>query len=128
MMVFIFSVLISFTDSAALFDNVILNSTFFILVGIYFIVMTASAQYLAPPPEGWVPKGFEEAKENGTSKIKEDLSQLTANEAIKTRRFWLLWFMLFINITCGIAILARSEERRVGKGGSAGRSGCGAVQ
>src|SRR5699024_10936124 len=25
---------------------------------------------------------------------------------IKTRRFWMLWFMLFINVTCGIAILA----------------------
>src|SRR5699024_3033750 len=35
-----------------------------------------------------------------------DLSQLTANEAVKTRRFWMLWVMLFINITCGIAILA----------------------
>src|SRR5699024_8506785 len=35
-----------------------------------------------------------------------DLSQLTANQAIKTRRIWMLWFMLFINITCVIAILA----------------------
>ncbi|MBU5466060.1 OFA family MFS transporter [Virgibacillus sp. MSJ-26] len=101
-----FAALISGPAAAALIDSVGLNATFFILGGIYFIVMTASAQYLAPPPEGWVPKGFEEAKENGTSKIKEDLSQLTANQAIKTRRFWMLWFMLFINITCGIAILA----------------------
>lgn len=101
-----FAALISGPAAAALIDSFGLNITFFTLGAIYFIVMTASAQYLAPPPEGWVPKGFKEAKQNGTSKIKEDLSQLTANEAIKTRRFWLLWFMLFINITCGIAILA----------------------
>ncbi len=35
-----------------------------------------------------------------------DLSQLTANEAVKTKRFWYLWLMLFINVTCGIAILS----------------------
>jgi len=101
-----FAALISGPAAAALIDYVGISSTFYILGAIYFSVMTASAQYLAPPPEGWVPKGYEEVKQNGTSKIKEDLSQLTANEAIKTRRFWMLWFMLFINVTCGIAILA----------------------
>lgn len=101
-----FAALISGPAAAALIDKVGLTMTFFILGATYFIVMTASAQYLAPPPEEWAPKGFKEAEKNGSKRIKEDLSQLTANEAIKTRRFWLLWFMLFINITCGIAILA----------------------
>src|SRR5699024_3024838 len=58
------------------------------------------------PPEGWLPKGFREDTENGKIKIKPDLAQLTANEAVKTRRFWMLWVMLFSNITCGIALLA----------------------
>src|SRR5699024_8729045 len=101
-----FAALISGPAAAALINYVGISSTFFILGAIYFIVMTVSAQYLAPPHKGWVPKGYEETKKNGSSKIKEDLSQLTANEAIKTRRFWMLWFMLFINVTCGIAILA----------------------
>src|SRR5699024_12315612 len=39
-------------------------------------------------------------------KVRQDLSHLTANEAMKTRRFWMLWIMLFINIPCGIAIPA----------------------
>lgn len=101
-----FASLISGPAAARLITVVGINSTFFILGIIYFIVMTASAQYLAPPPEGWLPKGFREDTENGKIKIKPDLAQLTANEAVKTRRFWMLWVMLFINITCGIALLA----------------------
>lgn len=99
-----FVALISGPVAASLIEIVGINYTFYILGAIYFIVMTASAQYMAPPPEGWMPKGFKEKEQKG--KIKRDLVQLTANEAVKTRRFWMLWLMLFINITCGIALLA----------------------
>src|SRR5699024_12713263 len=81
-------------------------STCFIVGAVSFSVMILASQYLEPPPEGWVPKGFIEKQQNGQVKVKQDLSQLTANEAIKSRRFWMLCIMLFINITCGIAILA----------------------
>lgn len=101
-----FAALISGPAAQKLMGSVGLHLTFLILGIIYFIVMTLSALYLAPPPEGWMPKGFTDNVNNSRIKIKEDLSQLTANEAVKTRRFWMLWTMLFINITCGIAILA----------------------
>lgn len=39
-------------------------------------------------------------------RVKEDLAQLTANEAVKTKRFWLLWVMMFINISAGIMIIS----------------------
>jgi MFS transporter, OFA family, oxalate/formate antiporter len=84
-----------------------ISNTFYILGACYFILIFCSAQYLAPPKAGWVPKGMEAAGEtSGKRKLKEDLRQLTANEAVRTRQFWALWVMLFINITCGIAILA----------------------
>lgn len=101
-----FAALISGPVAENLISSVGLRSTFLILGIAYFVIMMASAQYLSPPPEGWAPKGFKENKDNGRIKIRPDLSQLTANEAVKTRRFWMLWVMLFINITCGIAILA----------------------
>lgn len=101
-----FAALISGPVAENLISSVGLGSTFLILGIAYFVIMTASAQYLSPPPEGWAPKGFKENEDNGRIKIRPDLSQLTANEAVKTRRFWMLWVMLFINITCGIAILA----------------------
>ena len=101
-----FAALLSGPAAASLIDSVGISATFFTLGAIYFVVMTLASQYLAPPPEGWVPKGFKEKEQNGKGKIKADLSYLTANEAIKTRRFWMLWTMLFLNVTCGIAIIA----------------------
>jgi MFS transporter, OFA family, oxalate/formate antiporter len=84
-----------------------ISTTFYILGASYFVIIFSSAQYLAPPKKGWVPKGMEAAGESsGKRKLNEDLRQLTANEAVRTRQFWALWVMLFINITCGIAILA----------------------
>ncbi|SFJ62433.1 L-lactate MFS transporter [Thermoflavimicrobium dichotomicum] len=101
-----FASLISSPIMARLIESVGIANTFYILGAIYFLLIFGSAQYLSPPPEGWLPAGFKEKQKSGTVKVKKDLAQLTANEAIKTRRFWYLWLMLFINVTCGIAILA----------------------
>lgn len=89
-----------------LINTVGISNTFYILGAIYFVIILCSAQYLEAPPKGYMPIGFKQSMETGQIKVKEDLSQLTANEAVKTKRFWALWIMLFINITCGIAILA----------------------
>jgi MFS transporter, OFA family, oxalate/formate antiporter len=88
-----------------LIGNVGIASTFYILGGVYFVIMFLSALYLERPPEGWKPQGMRDKEENGEEPA-QDISYLRANEAIKTRRFYLLWLMLFINITCGIAILS----------------------
>lgn len=87
-------------------DQIGVEGMFYILGVIYFIIMFFSSQYLAPPPIGWLPANFKVKLDNGTKKIKMDISQLTANEAVKTLRFYLLWLMLFINICCGIAIIS----------------------
>lgn len=84
-------------------------NTFYILGVSYLIIMTLSSLYLERPPAGWMPEGFKEKIESGKTKVKEDLAQLTANEAVKTKRFYYLWIMLFINITCGIAILSAAK-------------------
>ncbi len=81
-------------------------NTFYTLGVSYFIIMVLSSLYLEKPEEGWLPEGFKEKIDSGKAKATLDLSQLTANQAVKTKRFWYLWFMLFINVTCGIAILA----------------------
>jgi MFS transporter, OFA family, oxalate/formate antiporter len=84
-----------------------ISNTFYILGASYFVIIFCSAQYLAPPKSGWVPKGMATSGDAVSKrKLQSDLRQLTANEAVRTRQFWALWVMLFINITCGIAILA----------------------
>ena len=89
-----------------LIDAVGVSSTFYILGSIYFIIMFTAAQYLANPPEGYMPERLSNAINAGTKKIKEDLVNITRNEAVKTARFYGLWIMLFINVTCGIAIIS----------------------
>ena len=89
-----------------LIDAVGISSTFYILGSIYFIIMFTAAQYLANPPEGYMPERLSNAINAGKKKIKEDLVNITRNEAVKTARFYGLWIMLFINVTCGIAIIS----------------------
>ncbi|WP_121626515.1 L-lactate MFS transporter [Poseidonibacter antarcticus] len=88
-----------------LIEAVGISGTFFILGAFYFVIMFASALYLEKPEEGYLPKKFKQKIKEGKKKIKEDLENLTLNEAVKTPRFYGLWIMLFINITCGIAII-----------------------
>ena len=88
-----------------LIEAVGIANTFFILGFVYFVVMFLSALYLEAPKEGYLPKKFKQKIDDGKKKIKEDLALLGLNEAIRTPRFYGLWLMLFINVTCGIAII-----------------------
>jgi MFS transporter, OFA family, oxalate/formate antiporter len=101
-----FAALLSSPVMVYLISAVGIANTFFITGGVYFVIIFFSSLYLAPPPKGWVPKGFHITQASGKKKVQQDLSQLTANEAVKTKRFWYLWLMLFINISCGIAIIS----------------------
>lgn len=101
-----FAALISSPLIVALIGKIGIANTFFTMGATYFTIIFLSSRYLAAPPKGWVPKGYDANAQAGKKKIQVDLSQSTANEAVKTRRFWYLWIMLFINITCGIAIIS----------------------
>lgn len=81
---------------------------YIVLGSVYFCLIFGSSLYIAPPPEGWLPPGYTAAADGTVSKrsIKKDLAQLTVTEAIRTRRFYFMWIMLFINITCGIALIS----------------------
>jgi len=88
-----------------LIEKVGISNTFFILGAIYFVVMFLSALYLQKPEEDFMPEKFKKKIASGKKKLKKDLANLTVNEAVKTSRFYGLWLMLFINVTCGIAII-----------------------
>ncbi|WP_053364954.1 L-lactate MFS transporter [Bacillus sp. FJAT-27245] len=104
-----FAAAISSPIMDSLIKSVGTANTFFILGAAYFAIMTLSSLYLEKPPVNWLPEGFKEKVQSGKAKVKQDLSQLTANEAVKTKRFYYLWLMLFINVTCGIAILSAAK-------------------
>ncbi|GAA4961354.1 L-lactate MFS transporter [Algibacter aquimarinus] len=90
----------------SLFDAVGVSNAFYILGLIYMVLILSSARYIERPPEGYLPDGF---KPGEGKTIKKDMANITANEALKTSRFYYIWIMMFINIACGIAIISAAS-------------------
>ena len=87
------------TETVGLFEN-------FLIMGIsYAVIMCLSAWYLAPPRPGDVEE-TENAPAKTSAPLRAPHRQYTRNEAIRTWRFWALWWIFFTNITCGIGLLA----------------------
>ncbi|WP_413375968.1 OFA family MFS transporter [Alkalihalobacillus sp. 1P02AB] len=90
----------------SLMGSIGIESTFYVLGACYFLLMVAGALYIAPPADGWMPANMKKDIASGKKVVKKDLQQLTAFEAVKTRRFWMLWTMMLINTTAGIMMIA----------------------
>ncbi|TWT07870.1 OFA family MFS transporter [Planococcus sp. CPCC 101016] len=98
--------LITAPVAANLIGSYGVSTTFYILGISYFILILLGASYIAPPPKDWMPKGMQQAIDSGKKVMKKDLAQLTAKEAVKTRRFWMVWSMMLINVSAGIMIIS----------------------
>ena len=72
----------------------------------YLVVMLIGASILRRPPDGWQPEGW-----TPPNKTEQNIAQtsLTRNQALGRVQFYLLWGMLFINVTAGIGILAQAS-------------------
>ena len=91
-----------------LIQSVGVATTFFTLGVLYFVLMSLGASYLAKPPEGWLPEGMadtEKAQEEAKSAL-SGLENLTAKQARTSPRFWMVWLIIFINVSAGIMLLA----------------------
>ncbi|MEQ1886735.1 MAG: OFA family MFS transporter [Bryobacteraceae bacterium] len=80
------------------------ETTLIALGVVYFGVMITGARVLHRPPAGWKPP-----KWNPALAAKVSVPSFTRNQAIRTVPFYLLWGMMFINITAGIGILAQAS-------------------
>lgn len=79
----------------------------FVSMGLlYFAFMMFGVVTVRVPAEGWKPAGFVPP---GRPKSLVSDTPVTADEAIKTPQFWLLWAMLFLNVTAGIGILSQAS-------------------
>lgn len=72
----------------------------------YFIIMMAGALIIRRPPAGWLPEGWTPPVKVNPMITHRNLSR---NAAIQTAQFFLLWGILFINVTAGIGILAQAS-------------------
>jgi MFS family permease len=92
--------------NVALVDRLGVARTMMILGVTYFAIMMMGARLIRRPPEGWMPAGW-------TPPAQDDAMiatrSVTRNEALRTHQFYLLWGVLFINVTAGIGILAQAS-------------------
>jgi OFA family oxalate/formate antiporter-like MFS transporter len=81
-------------------------ATFEILGIVYLIFVVAAAQLYANPPIGWRPAGW---KPTGAVAQAASTYDFTVGEAMRTRQFWMLWSMLFLNVSAGIMIISQAS-------------------
>jgi MFS transporter, OFA family, oxalate/formate antiporter len=91
---------------AKLFETVGVATTFYVLGALYMVLIFSSSLYIQRPPEGYMPEGY---VVDETKPVKKDISNIDANSAIKTTRFYYMWIMMFINISCGIALISAAS-------------------
>ena len=73
---------------------------------LYFIFMMFGVFTIRVPAEGWKPDGW-----SGQSKASSLISihNVDVQHAWRTPQFWLLWVILFTNVTAGIGILEQAS-------------------
>ena len=90
--------------------------TFIVLGVVYLIFMMVGAAIVRTPPPGWQPAGWSppaQAPKLVTS------ANVYVYRALRTPQFWLIWWVLCLNVTAGIGVLgqasAMSQEMFPGK-------------
>ena len=108
---------------------------FFVMALVYFVVMLFGAWLVKVPADDWAPAGFDPEKEQrekdaGNGHAYVTSGSVSANSAIRTRQFYLVWAVLFCNVTAGIGILENAEpmiQDFFREGGQSSVSGSAAV-
>ncbi|MFG1869525.1 OFA family MFS transporter [Micromonospora arborensis] len=80
----------------------------FVTLGLgYFVIMMFGVANVRVPAPDWRPAGFDPA--SIAAKPLVTTASVSAANAVKTRSFWLLWVVLFCNVTAGIGILEQAS-------------------
>src|SRR5579864_6266577 len=80
--------------------------TFLTLGAVYFVFMMVGAVIVRVPAPGWKPEGWTapaQPKKLITTK------NVFVYEALKTPQFWLIWWVLCLNVTAGIGVLGQAS-------------------
>jgi MFS family permease len=89
-----------------LIDRIGVANTVMALGAAYLVIMLIGSRLLERPPAGWRPAGWTPPL-NRNAMIAD--RSVTRDDAIRTPQFYLLWAILFINVTAGIGILAQAS-------------------
>jgi OFA family oxalate/formate antiporter-like MFS transporter len=77
----------------------------FAYLGIAYLILTMlSALFMQNPPAGWKPPRWSPTPAQASNRSAKDY---TLGEALKTRQWWGLWLLLFLNTSAGISIISQ---------------------
>jgi MFS family permease len=82
--------------------------SFLTLGAIYLVSMMIGAFVVRLPAEGWQPEGWTPPTEEETGDL-QTTADVSAGSAIRTPQFWMLWTVLFCNVTAGIGLLEQAS-------------------
>ena len=80
--------------------------TFLVLGVVYFCFMTVGAIIVRVPPPGWTPEGYVAPAQPKKLVTRNDVF---VYQALKTPQFWLIWWVLCLNVTAGIGVLGQAS-------------------
>ena len=95
------------TDAASLADGDALTWLFVTLGIVYFAIMMLGVANIRVPSPSWRPDGFDPSEVKQKALVTEN--DVSAANAVRTPQFWLLWTVLFCNVTAGIGILEQAS-------------------
>jgi MFS family permease len=80
--------------------------TFIVMGIVYFCFMMVGAWIVRVPPPGWAPAGYVAPAQ---SRKMITTKNVFVYEAPKTLQFWLIWWVLCLNVTAGIGVLGQAS-------------------
>lgn len=87
-------------------DSAGVSETFVVLGVVYFLLMMFGAFTIRVPSENWKPKGYVAPK---TANKLVSCHHVNVSRAMKTPQFWLLFWVLCLNVTAGIGVLGQAS-------------------
>jgi MFS family permease len=83
------------------------TETFVVLGIVYFISMSIGALAIRVPRANWTPAGWTPPVTNSNKMITRN--HVHIDQALKTPQFYLIWLVLFLNVTAGIGVLGQAS-------------------
>jgi MFS family permease len=81
--------------------------TFLTMAAFYFVLMMFGAFLVRVPADNWKPDGWTPKAQTGNAMISSN--GVTVDQAVRTPQFWLLFAVLFLNVTAGIGVLRQAS-------------------
>jgi MFS family permease len=86
-------------------NHIGVGETFVVLGIVYFFFMMVGAALIRVPAPGWKPAGFVQPAESKMITTRN----VYVYDALKTPQFWLIWWVLCLNVTAGIGVLGQAS-------------------